>query len=110
MQVSSQFSVAELRLRTGRLLDYLVKAVERDELESDLAEELAQIFGVSLCREVVAEVHAVFKVRTMLPIGMDADDLDGDEFEVSLESASYSCVEIDDVDVDSVEVVDVRPA
>ena len=80
--------------------DRLKDAVENDEIDSDLAKEFADIFGIEMTKEYSITITATWSGTVTVPFGDSIDDLD---IAVNYPEPSYSCDFEMDVDEDSLD-------
>ena len=59
-------------------IERLMSLVESGEIEEDIAEELANVFGRTLTRTVDVRMNIVLDAQVTVPVGYDLDDLHGD--------------------------------
>lgn len=79
----------------------LKEAVENDEIDSDLAKEFADIFGLELTKTYNITITASWSGTVVVPFGQNIDDLD---LTVNYPEVSYSCDEFElDVDEDELD-------
>lgn len=91
-RITQRLSKLDSQIESVR--EYLVE--NYDELEEH-ADEIARILGIQLTNEVVIDVNVTFSVTMTLPIGIEADSVDGSDFSFSLESEN-SDYEVQDYD------------
>lgn len=84
----------KLEGRIENVREYLIENYE--DLESH-ADEIARLLDIELTNEVTVDVNVTFSVTMNLPIGIDADSVDGSDFSFDLISEN-SDYEIQDFD------------
>lgn len=74
--------------------EYLIE--NYDELDSH-ADEIARLLDIELTNEVTVDVNVTFSVTMTLPIGIEADSVDGSDFsfDISSENSDYEVQDYD---------------
>jgi hypothetical protein len=86
--------VVKLESQIENVREYLVE--NYDELDEH-ADEIARLLGIELTNEVTVDVNVTFSVTMTLPIGIEADSVEGHDFnfDITSENSDY---EIQDYD------------
>jgi hypothetical protein len=87
-------NISKYRTQVENVREYLVE--NYDDLESH-ADEIARLLDIELTNEVTVDVNVTFSVTMTLPIGIEADSVDGHDFSFHVESQN-SDYEIADYD------------
>jgi len=95
--------ISSLQSQIDTLIEHLMHYVQIGDMEEDVAQDLADIFGRSLIRTVTVRVTADIDIEVNVPLGYDLDDLDGD-LEVEVTSAYSADVEIVNSESSSIQV------
>lgn len=84
--LSSRNTKLETRIENVR--EYLIE--NYDEL-NDHADEIARLLDIELTNEVTVDVNVTFSVTMTLPIGIDADSVEGHDFnfDITSENSDY---------------------
>ncbi len=86
--------VVKINGQIENVREYLVE--NYDSLDEH-ADEIARLLGIELTNEVTVDVNVTFSVTMTLPIGIEADSVDGHDFSFHVESQN-SDYEIADYD------------
>jgi len=86
--------IAKLDASIENVREYLVENYE--EL-GEHADEIARLLGIELTNEVTVDVNVTFSVTMTLPIGIEADSVEGHDFsfDVSSENSDYEIQDFD---------------
>jgi hypothetical protein len=87
-------NISKYRTQIENVREYLIE--NYDDLESH-ADEIARLLDIELTNEVTVDVNVTFSVTMTLPIGIEADSVDGHDFSFVIESEN-SDYEIQDYD------------
>lgn len=85
--------IIKMQSQIDSMIERLMELVESDEIDNDVAQDLASFFGRDLVRTVTVRVTADIDVEVTIPVGYDIDDLHGD-LEVEVTNAYSSDVEV----------------
>ena len=82
---------------------WTMEALEQREISESNAEEIAEICGFELTKEVEAEVSVTYYITVQVPAGESAEDIIND---IDFEAITYDCDKITHVNasVDSVDI------
>ena len=88
-----------------QFITMLKKDAQNADIDTDLAQTYADIFGRSLTSRIVGRVTVTFEVELDANPGTSADNIDGSDFDFELSpsySADFACDtwHVDDVDFD----------
>ena len=101
-QVTSTFNnfatrtkrVVKLENQIEKVRDHLI---ENYDVLGDHADEIAELLDIELTNEVTVDVNVTFSVTMTLPVGIEADDVDGHDFSFDITSDN-SDYEVQDYD------------
>jgi len=82
---------------SGQISDVQEYLTENYDSLDEHADEIARLLGIELTNEVTVDVNVTFSVTMTLPIGIEADSVDGSDFSFHVESQN-SDYEIADYD------------
>ena len=95
--------IANLESRIDSMIERLMHHVENNNIDSEVAEDLAEYFGRDLTRTVMVRVTADIDIEVTIPVGYDIDDLHGD-LEVEITNSYSSDVEIQSYETAGIQV------
>jgi sugar-specific transcriptional regulator TrmB len=95
--------ITNLQSYIDSMIERLMEFVEQDEIDNDVAQELASFFGRDLVRTVTVRVTADIDVEVTIPVGYDIDDLHGD-LEVEISNTYSSDVEVQNFETQGIQV------
>ncbi len=86
--------VVKINGQIENVREYLVE--NYDSLDEH-ADEIARLLGIELTNEVTVDVNVTFSVTMTLPIGIEADSVDGSDFsfDISSENSDYEVQDYD---------------
>jgi hypothetical protein len=82
---------------------WTMSALEEREISETNAEEIAEICGFELTKEVEAEVSVTYYITVQVPAGENAEDIIND---IDFDAITYDCDKVTNV-ISSVESIDV---
>lgn len=80
-------SRAELVSMRDNMQDWTVTALQNEQISEDIAEEIAEICGFELTKEVEVEVTVTYNLTVQVPHNEDAESIVND---IDFESVSYN--------------------
>jgi sugar-specific transcriptional regulator TrmB len=95
--------ITNLQSTIDSMIERLMELVESDEIDNDVAQDLASFFGRDLVRTVSVRITVDIDAEVTVPVGYDLDDLSGD-IDIDVTPSYSSDVQIDVSDISSVEV------
>jgi sugar-specific transcriptional regulator TrmB len=101
--IAANNRIESFESRIDSMVERLMDMVTFDDIDQEVAEELASFFGRDLIRTVNVRVTAEIDVEVTIPVGYDIDDLHGD-LEVEVINAYSSDVEVQNFETASVQV------
>jgi hypothetical protein len=96
---SYKSKVFENRTKVQNLEDTLKQYLDDEEIEEDVATEIAKIFGISLDKTIEVTVNVEFTLSMVVPRDADLDDVIGnlsfnvDSYDADVESEDFSIVD-----------------
>jgi hypothetical protein len=95
--------IANFESRIDSMIERLMYHVENNNIDSEVAEDLAEYFGRDLTRTVMVRVTADIDIEVTVPVGYDIDDLHGD-LEVEITNTYSSDVEVQSYETAGIQV------
>ena len=92
-----------LQAQVDSFIETLARYVESDDIDNEIAEDLAECFGRELTRKIVGHIRIEGDVEIEVPVGFDLDAI-GEELDIHIGQAYNSTVRIDYSDVSVVEI------
>ena len=92
-----------LLAQVDSFMDTLARYVESDDIDNEIAEDLAECFGRELTRKIVGHIRIEGDVEIEVPVGFDLDAI-GEELDIHIGQSYNSTVRIDYSDVSVVEI------
>ena len=92
-----------LQAQVDSFIETLARYVESDDIDNEIAEDLAECFGRELTRKVVGHIRIEGDVEIEVPVGFDLDAI-GEELDIHIGQAYTSTVRVDYSDISLVEI------
>lgn len=92
-----------LLAQVDSFIETLARYVESDDIDNEIAEDLAECFGRELTRKIVGHIRIEGDVEIEVPVGFDLDAI-GEELDIHIGQAYTSTVRIDYSDISLVEI------
>ncbi len=83
----STAEMAERSRMKNEMQEWTLEEFDNGQITESQAEEIAQICGFELTRNVEAEVTVIYNITLQVPVGEDAEDIIND---IDFESVSYN--------------------
>jgi hypothetical protein len=92
----------ELQMMRDNMHDWTVTAIEKDQISEELGEEIAEICGFELTKEVEAEVRVTYYLTLQVPVSEDAEyiinDIDWDAITYDTDKITNVSSTVDHID------------
>ena len=92
-----------LQAQVDNFIETLAKYVESDDIDNEIADDLADCFGRELTRKIVGHIRIEGDVEIEVPVGFDLDDI-GDELDIHVSQSYGSSIKIEYQDISEIEI------
>lgn len=83
--VSAATERDRLRSNINAAKQVIIEAVEYDDLDREVAERIGNALGITLTTQVEYTLDVSLSITIDLPLGVDPDDIDESDFDVTLD-------------------------
>ena len=92
-----------LQAQVDNFIETLARYVESDDIDNEIAYDLAECFGRELTRKIVGHIRIEGDVEIEVPVGFDLDDI-GDELDIHVSQSYGSSIKIEYQDISEIEI------